>query len=106
MPGAQDVDAKIFACPKVLQNTRTMATQTSTSGGASDTEVKELAVIPCAAPEASRTVATVIPLANLPQIRRNCCFSILDIAGGVGLVIGVEFTTYGALTGSPRVPLL
>ena len=72
------------------------STHTRTNGGVSETEVKELAVIPCKAPEASRTVTTVMPVANLPQIRRNCCFSIRDKAGAGRSGIVVEFTTADA----------
>jgi len=60
------------------------STQTSTKGGVIDTEVNELAVMPWQAPVESSTVAIVIPLANLPQMRRNCCFSILDNDGSGG----------------------
>src|ERR1017187_6606773 len=68
------------------------STHTRTSGGVSETEVKELAVMPCEAPEASRTVTTVMPLANLPQMRRNCCCSVRDKAGSGGGGLVVEFT--------------
>ena len=41
------------------------------SGGSSETEVKLLTVSPWGAPLASRTLATVTPVAKRPQARRN-----------------------------------
>ena len=42
-----------------------------TSGGESETDVKELTVNPWGTPPASKTVAMVTPVANRPQARRN-----------------------------------
>src|SRR6266581_7767135 len=41
------------------------------SGGSSDTDVKELAVMPCTRPGALSTVTTVTPVANWPRARRK-----------------------------------
>ena len=41
------------------------------SGGSSDTDVKELAVMPCTLPGALSTVTTVTPVANWPRARRK-----------------------------------
>jgi hypothetical protein len=49
--------------------TASHSTQTSTSGGSSETEVKELAVMPWPNPPA-RAVSTVIPVANMPTASR------------------------------------
>ena len=56
---------------------------TRISGGESDTEVNEFAVIPWGAPRESRTVKMVIPVAYLLHTRRKCCCSIVvrDIYG-------------------------
>ena len=43
----------------------------STSGGASETELKELAVRPMKLPCASRAVTMVTPVANMPSASRN-----------------------------------
>src|SRR3989344_2367574 len=43
----------------------------STSGGASDTELKELAVSPTRSPAAVRAVTMVTPVANMPSASRN-----------------------------------
>ena len=51
----------VTACPR----------QMSTSGGASETEVKELTVSPCGAPLESSTLAMVTPVAKRLQARRN-----------------------------------
>src|ERR1700691_3074449 len=93
----------IWKCSRIMS---LRSTHTRTSGGTSDTEVKELAVMPCAAPLASCTVTTVMPLANLPQMRRNCCFSIRERGGSGGWDIDVEFSTGDALnTSLPAKPL-
>ena len=41
------------------------------SGGSSDADVKELAVMPCTRPGALSTVTTVTPVANWPRARRK-----------------------------------
>ena len=46
-------------------------TQTSTSGGSSETEVNEFAVNPCGAPPAPRVVTTVTPVTKQPSACRN-----------------------------------
>ena len=43
----------------------------STSGGFSDTEVKEFAVIPCSLPSRPRVVMIVTPVAKVPSALRN-----------------------------------
>ena len=43
----------------------------STSGGSSETEVKELTVRPCGVPCGSITLAMATPVAKRPQARRN-----------------------------------
>src|SRR6218665_4009996 len=43
----------------------------STSGGSSDTELKELAVSPTNLPAALRAVTMVTPVANMPRASRN-----------------------------------
>jgi hypothetical protein len=43
----------------------------STSGGASDTELNELAVNPTSSPPAPRAVTMVTPVANMPSAARN-----------------------------------
>jgi hypothetical protein len=43
----------------------------STSGGASDTELNELAVSPTSVPSAERAVTMVTPVANMPSASRN-----------------------------------
>src|SRR3954471_23903715 len=43
----------------------------STKGGSSDTEVNELAVIPCNLPSRSRVVMIVTPVAKEPSALRN-----------------------------------
>ena len=47
----------------------------STSGGSSETELKELAVRPRKLPSASRVVMTVTPVANCDSAWRNCAES-------------------------------
>src|SRR5579863_5905603 len=44
---------------------------TSTSGGSSETDAKELAVMPCTFPGARSAVTTVTPVANWPRAWRN-----------------------------------
>src|SRR5207248_9634434 len=51
------------------------ATDTSTSGGSSDTDATELAVIPTGRPAGSRVVRTVTPVAKRPSSWRNCAGS-------------------------------
>ncbi|GAA1610855.1 hypothetical protein GCM10009789_76570 [Kribbella sancticallisti] len=47
------------------------AIDTSISSGSSETDRKELAVIPCSSPVGARHVTTVTPVGNAPQTRRN-----------------------------------
>jgi hypothetical protein len=49
--------------------TASRTTHTSTSSGSSETDVKELAVMPWPKPPA-RAVSTVIPVANMPTASR------------------------------------
>ncbi len=46
---------------------------TRTSGGRSDTEQNELAVMPCTCPDGVSTVITVTPEAKRPRAARNSC---------------------------------
>ena len=46
-------------------------TQTSTSGGSSETDVNEFAVNPCGTPAASRVVTTVTPVTKQPSACRS-----------------------------------
>src|ERR1035437_9408989 len=48
-----------------------LSTQTRMSGGSSDTDVKELAVRPCASPAWLRIVTMATPVAKCPQAMRN-----------------------------------
>src|SRR5712692_1826257 len=56
--------------------------------GSSETEVKELAVIPRTEPGARSTVTTVIPVAKWPRAFRNC----EAVSGGVFMLAAVEDT--------------
>src|SRR5271154_4606788 len=47
------------------------STHTRTSRGSRETEVKELAVMPCTLPGSRSTVTTVTPVAKLPITRRK-----------------------------------
>src|SRR6266403_3109312 len=69
-------------------------TQTRISSGSSETEVKELAVMPCTRPGPRSTVTTVTPVANWPSARRNS--EVLGVVGGIGEVF--EDTTAGRFT--------
>src|SRR6266700_5493918 len=60
-------------------------TDTRTSGGSSDTEATELAVIPIGRPAGSRVVRTVTPVAKRPSSWRNCAGSTPDISVTTGL---------------------
>src|SRR5881409_1774390 len=51
------------------------STDTRTSGGSSDTDATELAVIPTGRPAGSRVVRTVTPVAKRPSSWRNCAGS-------------------------------
>src|SRR5439155_7302561 len=56
------------------------STDTRTSGGSSDTEATELAVIPTGRPAGSRVVRTVTPVAKRPSSWRNWAGSTPDIS--------------------------
>src|SRR6266496_6587462 len=56
------------------------STDTRTSGGSSDTEATELAVIPTGRPAGSRVVRTVTPVAKRPSSWRNWAGSTADIS--------------------------
>src|SRR5579875_3432399 len=66
----------------------------STSGGSSETELNELAVMPINWPESVRVVMTVTPVANWPSAARNAVgskFGVLarvigQVGGRIGLV--------------------
>jgi hypothetical protein len=60
-----------MACPALV----CLPTQNRTSGGSSDTEVKELAVIARIVPSTSRAI-TVTPVTNWPTVWRNVRASI------------------------------
>ena len=55
--------------------TASRSTQTSTSGGSSETEVKEFAVMPCGL--SPPTVTTVTPVAKAPNARRSSSVSVV-----------------------------
>src|SRR5439155_9013455 len=57
-----------------------LSTDTRTSGGSSDTEATELAVIPTGWPAGSRVVRTVTPVAKRPSSWRNWAGSTPDIS--------------------------
>ena len=57
--------------------------QTSTSIGSSDTDEKELTVMPCMLPSAEVTVTTVTPVGNEPIAWRKALTSTVD-AGAAG----------------------
>src|SRR5258708_4182358 len=59
-------------------------TQIRISSGSSETEVKELAVMPCTRPGPRSAVTTVTPVANWPSARRNS-----DVVGVVGAMVEV-----------------
>jgi hypothetical protein len=44
-----------------------------TSGGASDTELNELTVVPTSVPSAARAPMTAMPVANVPKAWRRRC---------------------------------
>src|SRR5713101_7925090 len=58
------------------------STQTSTSRGCSETEVKEFAVMPCTWPEARSAVTTVTPVTKCPRASRKS-FSEIGVGGMV-----------------------
>src|SRR5438094_355995 len=60
------------------------ATDTSTSGGCSETDATELAVIPSGRPAGSRVVTTVTPVAKQPSSWRNRAGSTPGGGGGGG----------------------
>src|SRR4029453_6820869 len=47
------------------------ASENSTSGGSSETEWKELTVVPCSRPSGASVVATTMPVGNTPRVLRN-----------------------------------
>ena len=57
------------------------ATENSTSGGSSDTELNELAVMPISPASGCEAVTMVTPVANRPSAPRNIMGSIAALAG-------------------------
>ncbi|CAG9198164.1 hypothetical protein PSAB6_190056 [Paraburkholderia sabiae] len=71
----------------------------STSGGVSETELNELAVMPINAPDGARVVMTVTPVANWLSARRNETSSKL---GGLARFIGRGIPANGPLDEATR----
>ena len=61
-------NAGVAASCSTIRLRRSMAN--NTSGGSSDSEVTELAVMPHSTPERSPVVITVTPVAKCPMMRR------------------------------------
>jgi hypothetical protein len=61
----------------------------STSGGVSETELKELAVSPTSCPDAVRAVTMVTPVANMLSAARNSALEKLGAAGALAGGIAV-----------------
>src|SRR5262245_43107804 len=64
------------------------ATQNSTSGGSSDTDVNEFAATPAGSPSES-AVMMVTPVANWPSVRRNASWSGRRTSSGVACASSV-----------------
>src|SRR5580692_10158323 len=81
-----------LACSQIAMLCTVRATENSTSGGSSDTELNELTVMPCSTPSAPRAVMMATPVGKVPSALRKsvdvklmnlfcglCCFR--DIIG-------------------------
>src|ERR1700676_1277692 len=75
---------KRFCRCTIASNCAPWLTQIRISGGSSDTDVNELAVMPCTQPGARSAVTTVTPVANCPRARRNS-----ELVGVVGAIVEV-----------------
>src|SRR5439155_15423665 len=71
--------ARARAGVRLWYRTASRPTRTSSSGGSSETDANELAVIPCGA--LPPTVTTVTPVANVPNARRSRLVSITSPEG-------------------------
>jgi len=71
LPFAKNTDAKAALRFKKREKSGIVITQTRIRSGSSETEVKELAVMPCTTPGSRSTAITVTPVANAPVTRRN-----------------------------------
>src|SRR5215470_11677197 len=68
---ARMLTAKCGAAEKTWQLAAALAMHTRTSGGSSDTEVKEFAVKPRGVPSGCSVVTTVTPVAKAPRAWRK-----------------------------------
>jgi|ERR1700730_901628 len=76
------------------------STQTRISMGSSETEVKELAVIPCTKPGSRSTVTTVTPVEKWPSALRNS----RAVSGGMVIVEVFDDTILGGGKAKGPVP--
>jgi hypothetical protein len=67
-----------------------MGSDHSTSGGSSDSELKELTVRPTKRPSASQQVTRVTPVANRPSACRSVRVSMFDLPDSGGVQGGVR----------------
>src|SRR5687768_8779576 len=100
-PVCSTLTAKWFAEVRAAAHAAILWTQTSSSGGSSDTEVKLLAVIPNGRPCESKQVTTVTPVAKQPSASRRVRWSdpvryslVWGLRGGSG--IAALLATLGA----------
>src|SRR5580698_2586024 len=60
-----------LACSQIAKLCTVRATENSTSGGSSDTELNELTVMPCSTPSEPRAVMMATPVGKVPSARRK-----------------------------------
>lgn len=75
------------ASQNVSQLADALAMQANTSGGSSDTDVKEFAVKPRGVPSSARVATTVTPVTKLPSAQRNS-------SGSIALSSGMAMTSF------------
>ncbi|GAA1650755.1 hypothetical protein GCM10009790_34800 [Georgenia ruanii] len=71
------------------------STETRTSGGSSDTERNELAVMPRTSPWGEVAVMTITPLAKRPSAVRNSLGSTVEVATVIGTSVIWTFVQSG-----------
>src|SRR5258708_1241968 len=97
--------AKCLALRKVFRLNALRSRQNDTKGGSSDTEAKELTVMPTNRPSGSQVVMTAMPVANQPSAlrkSRELKLSIHHLNGPTGCPLGRPVGRAGDRPGSAK----
>jgi hypothetical protein len=95
--------AKWLAASKMVRLGARVARPHSTSGGRSDTDVKELIVNPAVRPSAQREVTTATPVGKAPSAQRNSCSSVIAVSAARGDPGGLSTQRSPAARAAPQV---